>query len=173
MNMIGASTVPVFDEAARLYVQYLPVVQEMERAFGQAVDKFLSDVRQAIDGQSSPLKTDDEVTGKYRVWWLTRKQDAPEHVPYVWFEYRKTEIVSPGQFEFTVEIEPEAKSLRPEVEKALRKVELPAHCERKKKAAYGGIATYVVPYGESADAVQDVAQVLVLVLKAIEPFKKR
>ena len=60
--------VPVFDEAARLYVQYLPVVQEMKRGFEQAVDKFLSDVRQAINEHSAPLRVADEQLQKY-LWW--------------------------------------------------------------------------------------------------------
>ena len=163
---------PAFDEAASLYAQYLPVVQEMERAFLTSVDKFWSNVRQAINERSAPFQIEYENESRWRIWWLSNTKNAQEYVPYLWFYDRKTEIVTPGQLEFTVNIEPEAKDLRPEIEKALRSVELPSCCIQKRKASEGGIATYLISYGQSARPVQDVAEALMLILKAIEPFKK-
>jgi hypothetical protein len=170
--MSKSESARAFDEAARLYVQYLPVVQEMERAFLLSVDKFWSNVRQAVDDRSAPLRVDDEDQNRWRLWWLSKKKNAPEEVPYLWFYHRKTEIVIPGQAEFTVNIVPGAKSLRPEVEKALCSLELPSCCNQKRKAAEGGIATYLISYGKSVQPVEDVAEALVLILKAIEPFKQ-
>jgi len=163
----------VFDEAARLYVKYLPVVQEMERAFDQAVDKFLWDVREAINNRSAPLQVAFEKTPKYLSWYLVGTKDVRQdvHVPYLWFEYRKPEIVSPGQLEVTVAIEKEAKPLRPKVETALRQIVLPSTCERQDEAAYGAIATYIISYGKSARPVEDVAEALWAILSAIEPVR--
>lgn len=169
--MSDSAPTPLFDEAARLYVEYLPVVQEMERAFRQAVDKFLDLVRQSINDKAAPLQIDDEDKSTYRVWWLTKRKNAPEEVPYVWFSHLKPEIVRPGQLELTVNDLGKARILRPEVEQVLRQLELPSCCAQKKKAAEGGIATYVISYGTSANPVQEVADVLALILKAIEPFK--
>lgn len=162
---------PVFDGAARLYVQYLLVVQEMERAFEQAVDKFLSDVREAINNRSAPLRVDINQTPKYLSWWLIGTKDVQQEVAYVWFEYRKPEIVSPGQLEVTVAIEKEAKPLRPKVETALRQIVLPSTCQRQDEAAYGAIATYIISYGKSAHPIEDVAEALWAILNAIEPCR--
>ena len=89
----------------------------------------------------------------------------------MWIEYRRPEIVSPGQLEVTVEIEKEGKSLRPKIENALRQIELPSTCQRLDKAAYGGIAGYVISYGKSARPIQDVAEALEAILNAIEPSR--
>lgn len=165
-------TTLAFDDAARLYAQYEPVVREMERAFHSSIDKFLLNVRAAIDEQSAPLSVDDEDKKSWRIWWLSKRKGAPEEVPYLWFYHRKVELVVPGQLEFTVNVTPEARSLRPGVEKALSSLKLPPMCSQKKRPAEGGIATYLISYGKSPQPAQEVAEVFLLVLRAIEPFKK-
>jgi hypothetical protein len=137
------------------------------------VDKFLRDVRQTIDGLSVPLRVAEERTIKYLCWYLIGKEDESVEVPYVWFEYRKPEIVIPGELRVTVDIEKKGAGLRPRIEKALRQIKLPSYCQPARVPDYRGMQTLIVSYGKSPHPVQDVAAALAGILKAIEPFKVR
>lgn len=86
-----------FSKTALLYAENAPTVDAVRKVFEQELSSYLDSLAERIRAELLPLTFQEEITGKYRYWWIgpggSRRND---HLRF-WFTSNDPAIVHPGE----------------------------------------------------------------------------
>jgi len=162
-----------FSEPARLYAQYLEVVEKMERIFVDDIVSFLDTVRVRMQAKlDAGQKVEEEETKEYRSWWIEDVDDKEtnddDYVPYVWLERKNEEIIIPGVLTLIADMNEATEAERHQLSACKSSLNLPANCKLSDRRLF----TVSITYGDS-DPVEAVSEPILAILQALHRVEKK
>jgi hypothetical protein len=157
-----------FSEAARLYVRYMAVVDEMKQLFENDIAAFLDAVRERMQGKLEVGTIGQEDTKEYRSWWIEDEDtETDDFVPHVWLERKDEGIIAPGVLTVIADMTEATETEKRELSACKSSLSLPPHCKVFDRRLFG----VTITYGDG-DPVEAVAEPVLSVLTELHRVEK-
>ena len=157
-----------FSEAARLYVKYLAVVNEMRQLFESNVSAFLDAVRTRMQAKLDNGKIEESINGGYLSWWIEDEDTKNEdEVPYIWLERKNADIIGLGVLTVIADIGEATEVEKQQLSARKSSLNLPMQCKVFDRRLFG----VTITYGDG-DPVEAAAEPILSILVALHQVEK-
>jgi hypothetical protein len=125
------TTFAEFNEAAKLYAKYTPVVDELRKAFEAETERFFEALSQWIKSKVSILRLGQEQSAKLHMWYLEADTDNPEvKVPYVWLVRNDSRLVENRRLRIGIHWDNAPAAMKHTINTKIASLSFPPNCTR-------------------------------------------